>query len=59
MLAAKVVSCEIEGGDALVQLDAGERLIAKLTRGAAQRLALAPGSQVFIVLKATAIRRLA
>ena len=40
-------------------LDAGERLVAKLTVGAVERLGLRPGSQVHALIKAQALRRIA
>ena len=46
VLPARVERIEIAGGDASVTLDAGEPLVAKLTTGAVERLALRPGSQV-------------
>jgi molybdate transport system ATP-binding protein len=59
VLSARVERCETHGADALVHLDAREPLVAKVTAGAAKSLGLAPGSPVFAVVKAQAIRRLA
>jgi molybdate transport system ATP-binding protein len=59
---ARVARCEPAGGDAFVHLETlpgGEPLVAKLTAGAAQHLGLAPGSRVFALVKAQALRRLA
>jgi molybdopterin-binding protein len=59
VLSARVERVELAGGDATVTLDAGERLVARLTAGAAQRLALHPGSQVHALIKAQTLRRIA
>lgn len=59
VLPARVAGLEARGGDVLVHLDAGERLVAKITEPAALALGLAPGSPVHVVVKAQAIRRLA
>jgi len=59
VLPARVEHIEIAGGDAQVTLDAGERLVAKLTAGAIERLALHPGSQVYALIKAQTLRRIA
>ena len=59
VLPARVERVEITGGDALVTLDAGEPLVAKLTTGAVERLALRPGSQVYALIKAQTLRRIA
>ncbi len=57
---ARVASCERRGGDALVALDAGpegrERLVAKVTPAAVEKLLLSPGARVHVILKAQAIR---
>jgi molybdate transport system ATP-binding protein len=58
VLAARVVSCERRDGDYLVHLDAGERWVAKLTSGAVEKLGLREGLQVFVIIKAHALRRL-
>jgi molybdate transport system ATP-binding protein len=59
VLPARVERIELAQGDATVTLDAGERLIARLTTGAALRLALRPGSQVHALIKAQTLRRIA
>ncbi len=59
VLPARVTNVEIEGGDARVTLDAGEPLVAKLTAGAIERLALRPGSQVYALIKSQTLRRIA
>jgi molybdate transport system ATP-binding protein len=59
VIAARVLRCEASGAEALVHLDAGEPLVAKITADAASSLGLAPGASVFAVVKAQAIRRLA
>ena len=59
VLPARVEHIEITGGDALVTLAAGEPLVAKLTAGAVERLGLRPGSQVFALIKAQTLRRIA
>jgi molybdate transport system ATP-binding protein len=57
VMAARVVRCDREGSGVLVHLDAGERLVAKITPAAADALALAPGVGVHLVIKAQALRR--
>ena len=63
VLRATVARCERLEGDVLVHLrcagGAGraEPLVAKVTTGAAEKLALGPGSDVYVVIKAQAIRR--
>jgi len=59
VIAARVDRCETSGADALVHLDAGEPLVAKLTGSAVASLGLAPGARIFAVVKAQALRRLA
>jgi molybdate transport system ATP-binding protein len=59
VIEARVVRCETAGPDALVHLDAGDPLVAKITAGAAASLGLRPGAAVYAVVKAQAIRRLA
>jgi molybdate transport system ATP-binding protein len=59
VLDARVVACETHDGDALVHLDVGDPLIAKITTAAADKLSLRPGARVFALIKAQAIRRLA
>jgi molybdate transport system ATP-binding protein len=59
LLPARVERIEIAGGGASVTLDAGERLVAKLTVGAVERLGLLPGSHVHALIKAQALRRIA
>ncbi|HEY5657525.1 MAG TPA: molybdenum ABC transporter ATP-binding protein [Myxococcota bacterium] len=57
VMPARVVRCESEEDGVLVHLDAGERLVAKITAAAAEALALAPGAAVHLVIKAQALRR--
>jgi len=59
VLPARVEAVEITGGDALVTLSAGEPLVAKLTAGAAERLALRAGVPVYALVKAQTLRRIA
>ena len=62
VIPARVSRCEPRGADAYVHLETdagGERLVAKITVGAAAKLALRPGSNVHALVKAQAIRRLA
>jgi molybdate transport system ATP-binding protein len=59
LLPARVERVELSEGSALVTLDAGERLVARLTAGAVERLALVAGSGVQAVIKAQALRRIA
>jgi molybdate transport system ATP-binding protein len=58
VLESRVVACDDRDGDVYVSLDAGERLVAKVTTAAAAQLALAPGSTVYAIVKAQALRRL-
>jgi len=58
VLEARVIRCDEESEHTLVHLDAGERLVAKLTPEAAQRLRLEPGLPVFAIIKAQALRRI-
>jgi molybdate transport system ATP-binding protein len=58
VLPARVTRVDVEGGDALVTLDAGEPLVAKLTVGAVERMRLGPGSAVHAVIKAQALKRI-
>ncbi len=60
---ARVASLDAQEGDARVHLDAGahhaERLVAKLTPTAVEKLGLRPGVPIRVLIKAQAIRRLA
>lgn len=56
---ATVSACEVSGGDARIHLDAGEPLVAKVTRAAVDSLELRPGVEVYAIVKAQALRRLA
>jgi molybdate transport system ATP-binding protein len=56
---ATVVHYELRGGDAFVHLEAAERLVAKITPTAVDKLALRAGTPVHVVVKAQAIHRLA
>jgi len=58
VLATRVVACDDRDGDVYVTLDAGEKLVAKITTAAAAQLEIAPGSEVFAIVKAQALRRL-
>ena len=59
VLSARVERIDTAQGDASVTLEAGERLIARLTIGAVGRLGLRAGSQVYALIKAQALRRIA
>ena len=59
VFAVTVQRLERHGADVLVHLDAGESLVALITSGAAAGLALRPGSELFAIVKAQAIRRVA
>lgn len=59
VIPARVTGVEPADGGALVHLDAGEPLVAKLTHEAVRALELAPGRRVFCVIKAQSLRRLA
>jgi len=58
VLETRVIACDDRDGNVFVTLDAGEPLVAKLTRSAVEQLAIAPGSRVFAIVKAQALRRL-
>ncbi|MBW2289161.1 MAG: molybdenum ABC transporter ATP-binding protein [Deltaproteobacteria bacterium] len=58
VLESRVIACDDRDGDVYVSLDAGEKLVAKVTAAAAAQLALAPGSTVYAIVKAQALRRL-
>ncbi|MDG2335770.1 MAG: molybdenum ABC transporter ATP-binding protein [Myxococcota bacterium] len=57
ILPARILRVDEAEGDVLVHLDAGEPLVAKLTPGALHRLGLSPGTQVYAIIKAQALRR--
>lgn len=57
VIAGSVTRVERQPGEALVHIDAGEHLVAKLTPGAATRLALEAGRRVYVIIKAHALRR--
>jgi molybdate transport system ATP-binding protein len=59
VLPASVASIDLAGGDATVTLEARERLVARLTLGAVNRLGLRAGSQVYALIKAQTLRRIA
>jgi molybdate transport system ATP-binding protein len=59
VLPARVEKIDVVEGDASLTLDAGEKLVAKLTAGAVERLGLRPGSHVHVLIKAQALRRIA
>ncbi|CAG1007672.1 Maltose/maltodextrin import ATP-binding protein MalK [Myxococcaceae bacterium] len=56
---AKVASCEFRDGSVFVGLDAGDRIVAKITPGAARSLELEKGRALHVIVKAQAFRRLA
>ena len=58
---ATVTKCMQRGDSAMIHLLAGggENLVAKVTSGAVEKLALRSGARVFVIIKAHAIRRLA
>jgi len=58
ILEGRVEACERHEQDVLVHVDAGERITARLTPAAVDKLDLKPGTPVFLVIKAHAIRRL-
>ena len=53
-----VRSCETRGDSVWVEVEAGDRVIAKLTADAARKLDLREHQRVFLVFKAQALRRL-
>jgi molybdate transport system ATP-binding protein len=55
---ATVSACEVSGDDARIHLDAGERLVAKVTPAAVDALELRPGVEVYAIIKAQALRLL-
>jgi len=59
VLAAEVTRIESADDGALVHVEAGDALVARLTREAVSALELAPGRRVFLVIKAQSFRRLA
>jgi molybdate transport system ATP-binding protein len=59
VIPARVVRIEAAEDGVLVHVDAREPLVAKLTREAVRALELAAGSQVYCVIKAQSLRRLA
>jgi len=58
-IVSTVTACQLDGPDARVHLDAGEPIVAKVTAAAAAALELEPGVEVYAVIKAQALRRLA
>jgi molybdate transport system ATP-binding protein len=58
VIAGRVEECERHEGDVLVHVDAGDRITARLTPAAVDKLELKRGAPVFLVVKAYAIRRL-
>jgi molybdate transport system ATP-binding protein len=56
---ARVARVEAADDGALVHLDAGDALVAKLTHEAVRALEIAPGRELFCVIKAQSLRRLA
>ncbi len=59
VLEARITALEETPDGVLVHLDAGDRLVAKITRAARDALSLAPESRVHLVVKSQALRRLA
>jgi molybdate transport system ATP-binding protein len=59
VLEARIAALEPVEDGLLVHLEAGDPLVAKITRSAADALALAPGGRVHLVIKSQALRRLA
>jgi molybdate transport system ATP-binding protein len=59
VIAAEVMRVEPADDGALVHVDAGDALVAKLTLEAVSALELAPGRRVFLLIKAQSLRRLA
>jgi len=57
VIPATVVRCEDGPGGVLVHLDAGDPVVAKITRAACVALDLQPDSRVHLVIKAQALRR--
>jgi molybdate transport system ATP-binding protein len=55
---ATVSKCEVSGDSARIHLDAGERLVAKVTPAAVDALELRPGVEVYAIIKAQALRLL-
>jgi molybdate transport system ATP-binding protein len=58
VIPAQIVRCEQRDDHILAHVDAGDPLVAKLTPGAVERLGLAPGKPVYVIIKAHALRRL-
>jgi molybdate transport system ATP-binding protein len=59
----RVIACDERGEEVLVRTStaegtAGENVVAKVTRSAADHLGLAPGKSVYAIVKAHALRRL-
>ena len=59
LLPGRVLAWEEHGGDALVHIDVGVPLVAKVTPAAVAKLSLSRGAPIFVVVKAQALRRLA
>jgi molybdate transport system ATP-binding protein len=59
VIGARVMACEDQGGEVLVRLLAPDPIAARVTTGAVRELGLAPGAAVHLVIKASALRRLA
>lgn len=57
ILPGRVIACEERGDSVLARVDAGEEIVAKLTHAAVTRLALEPGREVYLVVKAHSLRR--
>jgi molybdate transport system ATP-binding protein len=62
VFAARVAACDVHDGDVFVRLalgdaSGGESLVAKVTPAAAANLELAPGREVYAIIKAQALRR--
>lgn len=57
VLRGRVLGCEERDDAVLALVDVGEPIVAKLTHAAVARLALVPGRDVYLVIKAHSLRR--
>jgi molybdate transport system ATP-binding protein len=59
VISGRVAQLDAQADHRLVHVDAGaDRLIAKLTRGAVDELALCEGAEVYLIIKSQALRRI-
>ncbi len=58
ILPARIVEIRRIGARVVVQADAGVKLSVEITEGVIEALQLAPGKKIFLVIKATAFRRI-